>query len=342
MNFNIANNISDLPDDLVESLLPHGGTVAKLRAAQYERAKMRGLAPLWKDAQEQIDDAVVRIGREGLVIAADRMDMFPVQLPNWLGVLQLTSHKVGESRKANVGMVPGSMPDGGGLQNKVPYTIPIYVIWDEFRFNARELAAARQTGRPLEVDEAEQAVRNVNYAQEDIIINGLAENVAGDSSPGFLDTTNTQAYETNTAWDDAGKTGAEILTDVLAMRAKLAADKFYGPYTLYVTTGYGAALQRPFDSSGGTSVTIQGFLEQLTFGGRTLRIRTADLLPSDRTLLVQDTSNVCDVIIGQQAVAINPKPEREFHSHWMVYSVVVPRVKSDINSNFGICAGNTS
>lgn len=341
MTARIANNVNDLPEALAESLLACRGSVARLRAAQYERARMRGLAPLWKDAQEQIDNAVVRIGREGLVIAEDRMEQFSVPLPNWLGVLELTSHKVGESRRANRGMVPGSMPDGGGLQDKTPYTVPVYVTWDEFRFNARELAAAERTGRPLETDEAEQATRNVNYAIEDAIINGLDINVAGNASPGLLDTTNTQAYETNTAWDDGGKTGAEILTDVLAMRAVLAADKYYGPYTLYVPTAYGAAMQKPFDSSSGAR-TIQQYLEALMFGNRALRVRTADLLPANRTLLVQDTSNTVDVIVGQQPVAINPKPEREFHSHWLVYAVIVPRVKSDINGNFGIAAGNTT
>ena len=338
----MATDVNELPSGLASMLLSSGGSVAKMRQAQHRTAEMRGLAPLWKRTEEMIDDAVVRIGREGLVIAADRIDQFSVPMPNWLANLTLTSHKVGESRRANVGMVPGSMPDGGGIQDKVPYTHPIYLIWDEAGFNVRELAAAQQMGRPLETDEVEQAVRNVNFAAEDIIINGLDVNIAGHASPGLLDTTNTQAYETNTAWDNAGKTGAEIVTDVLAMRAVLSADKYYGPYTLYVPTLYGAALQRPFDSAGGTSVTIQGFLQQLEFGGRNLRLRTADLLPANRTLLVQDTAQVCDVIVGQAPVAINPKPELEFSSKWLVYACIVPRVKSNILGNFGICAGNTT
>ena len=338
----VRENFSDLPGGLASMLLASDGDVNKMRASQYQRAKMRGLAPLWKDAQEQIDDAVVRIGREGLVIADDRISNFSVPLPNWLGITELTSHKVGESRRANRGMIPNSRPDGGGLQDKTPYTIPIYMTWDEFGFNARELAAAQRVGRPLDTDEVEQATRNVNYAVEDAIINGLDETVGGNGLDGFLDTTNTQSYESNTAWDAAGKTGSNILTDVLAMRDVLATDKFFGPYTLYVPTDYGAALQKPFDSSGITSLTRQAYLEQLMFGGRNLRVVTADLLPSDRTLLVQDTASVCDVIVGQTPTAINPAPELEWHTKWLVYAVVVPRVKNDKNSNYGVCAGNTS
>lgn len=335
----MAANIGELPQGLAAMLLSSGGNVSQMRQAQFERAKLRGLAPLWKNAQEQIDDAVVRVGRENLVIAADRMAMFPVPLPNWLSVLELTSHKVGESRKANRAMVPGSMPDGGGIQDKTPYTLPIYVTWDEFGFNARELAAAARAGRPLDTDEAEQAVRNVNYAIEDAIINGWV-NVGGNAVPGMLSTTNTQTYETNTKWDAAGKTGPEILTDVLAMRSVLATDKFYGPYTLYVNTAYGAALQKPFEATGATSLTIQMYLEQLMFGGQRLKVKVADLLAADRTLLVQDSSMVCDVIVGQTPTAINPAPEIEFYSKWLVYACIVPRVKSDHSSNYGICAGD--
>lgn len=362
MTARITNNVNDLPTGLASQLLsaearllrelqsgtPEGearyddpdARIMTMRAAQYRAAEMRGLAPLWKDAQEEIDNAVVRVGREGLTILRDRMEMFPVPLPNWLSVLQLTSHKIGESRKANVGMVPGSLPDGGGLQNKVPYTLPIYVIWDEFEFNARELAAAQRSGHPLQTDEAEQAVRNVNYTAEDAIINGLDISVAGDTIPGLLDTTTTQAYETNTAWDGA-KTGAEILVDVQAMRAKLAANKFYGPYSLYVPTAYGAVLQNPFDSSSGDK-SIQAYLENLVFGGRNLRVVTSDLLPANRTLLVEDTAQACDVIVGQEPVVINPAPEIEFRTKWLAYACIVSRVKSDIASNFRICAGNTT
>lgn len=337
---NITTNLNDLPDGLT-TLLRYGGNVGKLRAAQMRTAEMRGLTPLWKNSQEMIDDAVIRVGREGLVIAADRIDMFPVALPNWLGVLELTSHKVGEARMAQRGMIPGAKGDGG-LSPKTPFTIPIYVTWDTFEFNARELAAAERVGRPLDTDEVEQAFRNINMAIEDATINGLDVTVAGRSVPGLLDTTNTQAYVGAEAWDAAGKTGAEILGDVLAMRSVLVTDKYYGPYTLYVGTSYGATLQRPFEATGNTGLTIQAYLESVQFGGRALRVKVADLLPTNRTILIQDTSNTVDMIIGQQPVAINPKPELEFHTKWLVFAVVVARVKSDYNSNYGLVAGNTT
>lgn len=341
MSAKIATNPAELPSGLAAALLASGGNVAKLRHAQYQRAKMRNLGPLWKNAQEQIDDAVVRVGEQGLVIAADRMAEFPKALPEWMSVLELTGHKVGEARKANRGMIPGSRPDGGGLQEKTPFTTPIYVTWDEFGFNARELAAAARAGRPLDTDEAEQSVRNVNYAIEDAIINGIGT-INANAVLGMMDSTNTQTYETGTAWDDAGKTGPEIVTDVLAMADELLTDKFYGPKTLYVNTKYGAALQRNFDTTGGNGITIQAYLEQMQFGGRNLRVKTADLLTTDATLLVDDTASTCDVIVGQMPTAINPAPEIEFHTKWLVFACIVPRVKSNIEGNFGVCVGKKS
>ncbi len=323
----------------LSQLLRHEGNVGAMRAAQYREAQMRGLGPMWQYSNEFIDDAIVRVGREGLVVAADRIDQNPVSMSNWLSILELTSHKVGESRAAQRGMIPGAKGEGG-LQDKTPYTVPIYVTWDEFSFNVRELAAAERAGRPLDTDEIEQAVRNVNYAIEDAIING-GPTVGGNSSPGLLGTTNTQAYTGGEAWDDAGHTGAEIETDVLAMRAVLSTDKFYGPYTLYVPTPYGAKLQKRWsDGTATVDRSIQEVLESFTFGGRNLRVGTADLLPDDRTLLMQDTSDVCDVIVGQQPVAIMPAPEMEWTVKWTVFACIVPRVKSDYNSKSGVCAGN--
>ena len=340
MTANIANSLNDLPEALT-ALLPFGGDVGRFRAAQMRSAEMRGLTPLWKNSQEMIDDAVIRIGREGLVIAADLMDKHPVALPGWLGILEVTSHKIGEARMAQRGMIPGAKGDGG-LTPKTPFTLPVYVTWDTFEFNARELAAAERSGHPLDTIEVEQAFRNINMAIEDATINGLDVTVAGRSVPGLLDTTNTQAYASAEAWDAAGKTGPEILTDVLAMAGVLAADKYYGPYTLYIPTTYGITLNRPFEATGITSLSIRAYLEMLTFGNGKLTVKVADLLPTNRTIMIQDNSNTADVIIGQTPVAINPKPELEFHTKWYVYAVVVPRVKSDYNSNFGLVAGNTT
>lgn len=346
MNARLANltaDLSDLPAGLGAMLASAGGDVAKMRAAQFQRAKLRGLAPLWKNSQEQIDDAVTRIGREGLIVAADRIAMFPRPLPNWLATLGLTSHKVSESRKANRGMVPGSLPDGGGLQDKTPYTQPVYVTWDQFGFNIRELMAAQQAGRPLDTDEVEQSVRNVNFAIEDAVLNGLLEQFGGNASPGMLGTTNTMTFEAVAGkWTAAAKTGTQILADVLSARAVLAADKFYGPYTLYVNTGYGAVIQKPFDTAGQTGLSIQAYLQQLVFGGRNLIVKTADLLGTDQILLVQDTADVCDVIVGQTPTAINPAPEYEFMSKWLVYACIVPRVKSNYSGNWGVCYGTNA
>ncbi len=90
----------------LSQLLRHEGNVGAMRAAQYREAQMRGLGPMWQYSNEFIDDAIVRVGREGLVVAADRIDQNPVSMPNWLSILELTSHKVGESRAAQRGMVP--------------------------------------------------------------------------------------------------------------------------------------------------------------------------------------------------------------------------------------------
>lgn len=312
-------------------------TIGHIRAA----AEARALAPLPKYTQEVIDQAVVRIGRQRLQIVEDFLATpgLVVPMPNWLSIPTLTSHKIGEAGNAQVTMTPKSRGERQIMQ-WTPYTIPIYTVWDDCSFEIREMMAAARVGQPLDTTHIEQATRNVNEKVEDIAINGSIT-VDGNATPGLLDTTNTQAYGSNEAWTAAGHSGQDILQDVLNMVDVLKADKFYGPYNLYYPTTYETKLMQNWSDGTNTfPITIKQRLEQLEFGGRNLRCRVADYLPTDRTLLIQMTNNVLDVIVGQAPTTVSWTDGPGWERYFVVLACIVPRIKSDANSNFGICAGN--
>lgn len=300
-------------------------------------AEFKALAPLPKNTQELIDTAIVRIGRQRLVIVEDLIaEGLTFPLPNWLSVPTITHHEAAEAGHAQRTMVPKARGERQ-IMDLDTFTVPVYATWDDFSFNIRELEAADRVGYPLDTTHVEQAVRNVNFAVEDAAING-GPTIGGNSVSGMLDTTNTFTYAGGEAWDVVGHTGEEILQDVIGGMKVLRADKFYGPYNLYVPTTYGEKLNEDFKAN--SDKTILQRLEELRAGGRNLRVREADLLPANRTLLVQMTSDVVDVVVGQTPTDLSWSPEPGFERFFLILACVVMRLKVNHDGNHSVAAGN--
>ena len=300
----------------------------------------RAAAPLPVDTQRVIDNAVVRVGRQRLVIVDDLLSAgltFP--LPNWLAVPTLYWERIGEAGHAQRTMVPKARGERQ-IMDRAGVTIPIYCTWDDFSFDIRSLLAAERVGSPLDTTHAEQATRNVNEAFEDSVINGIDFNVAGNTVLGLLDSTNTYAYTGAEAWDAAGHTGEEILADVLGMIDVAIADGFYGPYNLYIPTLYGSKINADFKSA--TSGSTRERLEMIDVGGgQRLTIKVADKLPANRTALVQMTSDVIDLVVGQTPTMVSWEDGPGWERFFVVLGCIIPRIKVNSAGNYGVVVGNT-
>lgn len=306
--------------------------------------EMRAAAPLSEESQRLMDDGVMVVGRQGLTIVDDLLaEGLTRPLPNWISVMELGHRRRGESGYAQRTMdldVQGERQVGKADR----VLIPIYATHDDFSFGARELAMSERVGQPLDTDNVEQATRNVNVAIEDQAINGIPFNVDGNTAPGLLtNPSNTVTYTgTNKAWDHASKTGAEIVADVLAMVAASRADYYRGPHNLYIPSAYATALDRNYTDGVTTfDTTVRERLEKIQTGGRPLRIREADMLPANRTALVQMTRNVIDVIVGQTPATLSWTNNNGFRRYWMVLACMIVRIKTDYDAKSGIVIGNT-
>lgn len=303
----------------------------------------RSLSPLPEDAQRVVDEAVRTVGRNRLVIVEDLIaEGLTRPLDNWLSVLELGWDDVNDVGHATRSMhfdVRGERM----VQDIARRVIPVFGTWCDFEFDYRTLAAADRVNYPIDTSHAEQATRRVNEALEDQAINGLGFNVNGNSAPGLLtNPVNTFVYGSNEAWDASGHDGQDIIDDVKGMVDLAQADDFYGPYNLYVPTLYGQKLSDDFKANG--SLTIRRRLEELEYGGRGLQIRVADRLPANRTVLVQMTSDVIDVIIGQQPQTLSWRSSLHPLSGTssVVLACVITRVRSNYESKSGIVVGNTT
>ena len=62
-------------------------------------------------------------------------------------------------------------------------------------------------------------------------------------------------------------------------------------------------------------------------------------MPANTAVLVQMTSDVVEIVQGQSPVVIPWTSLDGFTLHWLVMAIQIPRVRSDYDSQSGICVG---
>jgi uncharacterized linocin/CFP29 family protein len=298
---------------------------------------LRALSPLSDKAQVLVDRAVVEVGLQRLVVAADLLAeglVYPLADP--LSVTQLEWDTISKTGGAQRTMNPSARGENQ-LPNRTPNRLPIYLTTDDFNIGIRTLKMSQRVGQPLDTTLVSQATRRVNEAIEDSVINGSGVVVGGYSAPGLLNAPNANTQTIATAWNTTA-TGDQIRVDVMSMVSKLQADVKYGPYNLYVGTSYGNALEADFKANG--TLTIRQRLEQIEAGGRNLRIRVADQMPTTTVTLVQMTNDVIELVNGQAPTVIPWTSLDGFTLYWLVMAIMIPRVRSDYDGNSGIVIGS--
>lgn len=313
-----------------------GGLQSAILQSNGDLAQVRALAPLPKDAQELIDNAVVNVALERLTVAADVMAAgLTFALPGWLGVMELyweNAAKIGDARRT---MTPGSRGERQ-MPDRLPERLPIYATLDDFSFNIRVLLASQNGGSPLDVTGVEQATRRVNESIEDAFINGADMTVDGKEAPGLLNApnANSQLFIDNESWTNVNHSGEDILADVLNMKLAAHADNQFGPYNLYVPTAYDVKLDEDFKSESDKTIR-QRLLEIDGIGS----ISAADRLPVDTVVLVQMTNETIQAVVGQEPTTVNWTDGSGWEQFFVVMACVIPRVRSDYDGQSGIVIG---
>lgn len=337
--------------DVVMRAVGAGGlTIENMRAPGFRLMEQhvaadgfRALAPLPENSQRVIDNAVVEVGLDRLTLMADVMAAgLTYTLSDPLSVTQLewnASNKTGNARRV---MSPETRGENF-LPDLLPHRLPIYLTISQFELDIRTLRQSQRVGMPLDTTNVESGTRAVNEALEDAFINGATTldgqdlAVAGYTAPGIVNAPNAETQALASADWDATPVGATIFANVQAMIAKLVLNKKFGPYRLYVPTVVGAYLDSDYDTTSGS--------RGLTIRERVLKIpglqaiRTADMLPTNKVILVQMTKDVLDVVVGQKPTVIPWTSVSGFTFFNMIMAIMVPRVKKDYNNKTGIVIG---
>lgn len=287
----------------------------------------------WKD----LDKTIINIAVDRLVGIADLQAAGLTHNLGSIGVTISQWDKSSDMTDANVDM------DGvtAGEEDAQAFTydsVPVPIIHKDFRINIRRLEASRRFGEALDTTQAAVAARKVAEKSEDMLFSGTAIQTGGGTVYGYMNYPNRNTIVLGSPWSSLA-TGAngEVLEGVIRMLEMARADKFHGPFMLYVPGHYEAKLNDDYRSN--DSRTIKDRILQLDgISG----VKVVDRMPGDNIVLVQMTSDVVDLAIARPITNVQWSSYGGMQEHFKVMAAWAPRVKSDYDGKCGIVHGTFS
>jgi|SoimicmetaTmtHPA_FD_contig_31_15633069_length_1371_multi_5_in_0_out_0_1 hypothetical protein len=348
---------------VIRALADNGGRwdIASLRRPGFRAMEnamidptFRALAPLPEKAQVVLDNAVIKVGLDRLSVVKTIMGAgLTYNLADPLSVTQLEWYAQSKVANATRSMSPESR-DENYLPDLLQSRLPIYLTKAAFNLDIRTLRMSQRVGMPLDTVNIENGTRAVNESIEDAMINGattldgLDLAVAGYKAPGLLNAPNALTSTLTAASWDMTPVAADIYTQVASALQMLRANKRFGPYAMFVPTGIAGVLDADYVTAAPQN-TIRERLLKLE-GLNT--IVTADLLPGGvqtpasaptyvgaKVIIVQMTSDVVDIVVGQRPTVIPWTSVSGFTFYNMIMAIMIPRVKSTYDAKTGIWVG---
>ena len=318
--------------DVVTAKGAFGSVAQKLLSGGMKVNHLRTNATLRKDEWIQYDTAVIKAAQQRLVGIADLMRLgLTYNIGNGLAKTVLEYEAESDITDAEMSMdgITKSSKDRPVYDIK---SLPLPILHKDFSLSARVLASSRVTGQSLDVSGAELSARKVSDKAEDILFNGSSSyTFGGGTIYGYTDVPTRNIIDMVKHWDDSSCTGENILEDVREMKQALISDRHYGPYILYVPTGYETKLDMDFKANSDKTIRqrileISGIME----------VKVSDKLAAHNVVLVQMTSDVVRLVEGMPITTVEWKTEGELMFNFKVMAIWVPQIRCDYNSRSGI------
>lgn len=211
--------------------------------------------------------------------------------------------------------------------------MPLPITHKDFFLNLRTLAASREKGEPLDTMQVRTAGRVCAELQEKLLFQGSTQVFGGMKIYGYTTHVdrNTGGFITNGNWGAAAKTGADILADVLKMIAGIQADRYYGPYWLYVPRDASAKLEDDFKAFG--TQTIRQRIEAIE---GIAKVQVVDQLPSANVVMVNASVDVACYVQGEPLQTVQWDLDGGFNINFKAFQIGVPLIRSDAQGRSGI------
>ncbi len=293
-------------------------------------------ATLRKDEWIQLDKAILKAAQPRLNAVADmRAAGLQYTIPNGLSKTTLEHEAQSDIGSATISMDGLRQSD----MDRPVYdlrSLPLPIIHKDFNFSARQLSASRNGGSPLDTTMGELAGRKVAEEIEKLTLGESSSYAFGGGTvygyknfPYRLTKTLTAPISTN---------HPTTVAEVLAMRKQATDNNYFGPWVLYYSPAWYAAMDEDYYVSGGNN------------NGQTLRdrlkriegindVKAADYLTGTTLLLVQQTADVARVVVGMDITTLQWESHGGMQLNFKVMAIIVPQIRSDYTHQCGIVHG---
>ena len=306
--------------------------------ANYSTSQLNTNATLRRDEWKQLDEALVTAARYRLGGVQDLIDKgLTYNLGNAMGTTVLEWHDVSDGMEADLTMDGVTRGQGDRPVFQHNY-LPIPIIHVDYEINARVLAASRSLGNPLDTTTAEHAARRVQEKLENMLFTnttyafGATDSRGRNSIYSYINHPDRNTVNLAVQWDAAAITAALMLADVTAMINAAIDARMYGPYMLYVPTGYQMAIEADYTANAPQNTIRDRMLKTEQLVG----IKVVDSLPAHNVVLVQMTSDVVRLVRGMGLQNVQWDEEGKFVTKYKVLTIQVPQIRSDQNDRCGV------
>lgn len=302
-------------------------------AVEFKANNVVNNAVLQRDEWIEIDRVVQKIARERLVGAADLLSRgLTYNLTNPMGKTVLEYQDMNDPGEANIDMDAATQYKNDRPVFETKY-LPIPIIHSDFTIAQRVLEASRTYGDPIDTTMAEACTRRVAEKLEDMIFGSTsALTYGGGTIRGYVANSDKNTVTLSQNWDASGKTGAEILADVISMKQGMIDAKHYGPYAMYIPTSYETTLDEDY-TTGYPKTIKQRLLEISNIDS----IKVADHLGGDTVVMVEMTSSTVRLVNGFAPTVLQWSTQGGLLHHFKVMAIQVIQTRADQDGNSGIC-----
>lgn len=289
-------------------------------------------ATLRKNDWIMLDTAIIKAAKPRMSAWAALRAANSYTIPNGMAKTTLEHQTQGDITPASISM------DGlKRSENDRPVfdltTMPLPIIHKDFSFSARQIAASRSGGSPLDTTSAELAARRVGEEVEKLTV-GVADTYSfgGGSIYGYANYPN-RLTKVMTA--PSSSNHATTVAEVLAMKTQSQDAYHYGPWMLYNSTSWDASMDEDYSTAKG-DITLRERLKKIN---GIVDVQTLDYLPAKTLMLVQMTSDVARAVVGMDIMTVQWESEGGLQLNFKVMCILVPQLRCDYNSNTGIVHG---